>query len=43
MEGLKLMVIEKIQREDSEYRKRKESRWIEIIRSWTPDGLNLNP
>ena len=43
MEDLKLMVIEKIHREDSEYRKRKESRWIEMIRSRTPDGLNLNP
>ena len=43
MEDLKIMVIEKIHREDGEYRKQKESRWIEMIRSRTPDGLNLNP
>ena len=50
MEDLKVMVmsslwifsIEKIHREDSEYRKRKESRWIEMILSLTPDGLNLS-
>ena len=33
MDDLKVMVIEKIHREDNEYRKRKESRWIEMIRS----------
>ena len=43
IDDLKIMTIEKIHREDSEYRKRKESRWIEMIRSLTPDGLNLNP
>ena len=43
IDDLKVMIIEKIHREDSEYRKWKESRWIEMIRSLTPDGLNLNP
>ena len=43
IDDLQVMVMEEIHREDSEYRKRKESRWIEIIRSQTPDGLNLNP
>ena len=42
MDNLKVMVIEKIHREDSEYRKWKESCWIEMIRSLTPEGLNLN-
>ena len=43
IEDLKVMVIEKIHRDYSEYRKRKESHWIEMIRSLTPDGLNLSP
>ena len=33
MDDLQVMVIDKIYREDNEYRKRKESRWIEMIRS----------
>ena len=43
MKDLPIMVIEKIYREDTDYRKWKESHWIETIRSLTPDGLNLNP
>ena len=43
MEDLKVMVIEKIHREDSEYRKRKEIRWNKMIQSLTPHGLNLSP
>ena len=38
---LTIIVIETIHREDAEYRKRKESSWIEMIRSLAPDGLNL--
>ena len=43
MDDLQVMVIEKIHKEDNEYRKQKESCWIEMIRSRTPHGLNLNP
>ena len=43
MDDLKVMVIEKIHRKDSEYRKQKESHWIEMIQSQTPDAVNLNP
>ena len=39
---LTIMVIEKIHREDSNHRKRKESHWIELLRSLTPNGLNVN-
>ena len=38
---LAIMVIEMIHKDDTEYRRRKESHWIETIRSLTPDGLNL--
>ena len=38
---LTIMVIETIHMEDTEYRQRKESYWIEMIRSLAPDGLNL--
>ena len=40
-EDLIIMVIETIQREDAQYRKRKESCWIEMTRSLIPDDLNL--
>ena len=40
---LNVTAIEKIHKEDNEYRKQKESHWIEMIRSLTPDNLNLNP
>ena len=43
MEDLSIMVIEKIYRKDTDHRRRKESHWIEMILSLTPDGLNLNP
>ena len=43
IKDLTIMVIEKIHREDINHRKRRESHWIEMIRSLTPDGLNLNP
>ena len=42
IKDLSIMVIKKIHREDAEYRKRKENHWIEMLRSLTPDGLNLN-
>ena len=42
LKDLLIMVIERIHREDAEYRKVKESHWIEMIGSLTPDGLNLN-
>ena len=38
---LAIMVIERIHREDAEYRSRKEIHWIEMITSLTLDGLNL--
>ena len=40
IKDLAMMVIKTIHREDTEYR-RKESHWIEMIRSLTSDGLNL--
>ena len=40
IDDLSIMVIEKIHREDVEYRRRKESHWITTIRSMRPDGLN---
>ena len=43
MEDSSIMVIEKIYREDTDHRRRKESHWIETIQSLTPDSLNLNP
>ena len=42
MEDLSISVIEKIYREDADYRKRKESHWIQSVRLLTPDGLDLN-
>ena len=42
LKDLLIMVIKKICREDADYQKQKESCWIEMIRSLTPDGLNLN-
>ena len=36
------MVIENIHREHSNYRKKLESHWIQVIQSLTPDGLNLD-
>ena len=36
------MVIEKIHREHTDLKRRKESHWIEIIQSLTLHGLNLN-
>ena len=41
MEDLSIMVTDKIYGEHTDYWRRKESHWIEIIRSLTPDGLNL--
>ena len=41
MNDLTIMVIETIHRQDTEYRKRKERYWIELLRSLAPDGLNL--
>ena len=41
VEDLTIMAIEVIHREDSEYRKLKESRWIEIFRSLTQDDMDL--
>ena len=40
IKDLTIMVIETIHREDAEYT-RKESDWIEMIRSLALDGLNL--
>ena len=40
-EDLTIMVIEAIHREDTQYRKRKESRWIKTIQSLTQHCLNL--
>ena len=40
---LTIMVVEKIHRNDANYRRRKESHWIKALRSLTPDGLNINP
>ena len=36
-----IMVSETIHREDAEYRRRKESHWIEMIGSLVLDGLNI--
>ena len=43
LKDLSIMVIEKIHRDDTTLRKKKESHWIQAIRSLTPHGLNLNP
>ena len=40
LKDLTIMVIEKIHREDVNYRKQKESYWIETIKSLSPNGLN---
>ena len=40
---LTIMVVEKIHKNDANYRRRKESQWIHVLRSLTPDGLNINP
>ena len=39
---LTIMVVEKIYKNDANYRRRKESHWIKILRSLTPHGLNIN-
>ena len=41
IKDLTIVVIEMLHREDMEYRGRKGSHWIEMIRSLPPDGLNL--
>ena len=43
LEDVSIFVIEQIHREDANFRKRKESYWIQILRSLTPEGLNLDP
>ena len=41
IKDLTFVVIEAIHREHTEYRRRKESHWIQMIRSLASDGLNL--
>ena len=41
LDDLTIMIIEKIHRVDALFRKRRESHWIQAVRSLTPDGLNL--
>ena len=43
MEDLQSMIAEKIHRENVVHRRRKESYWINILRSMAPDGMNLDP
>ena len=40
---LTIMAVEKIQRNDVNVRRRKESHWISVLRTLIPDGLNINP
>ena len=43
MDDLRIMVIEKVHREDTTLRRRKESYyWIKTLQSMAPDGMNLN-
>ena len=40
---LTIMAVEKIHRNDVNFRRRKESHWISILHTLIPDGLNINP
>ena len=40
LKDLTIMIIEKIHREDANFRKLKESYWIETIKTLSPNGLN---
>ena len=40
LKDLTIMIIEKIYREDANFRKLKESYWIETIKTLSPNGLN---
>ena len=43
LENLSIFVIEQIHREEANFRKAKESYWIQTLRSLAPEGLNLDP
>ena len=43
LKDLSIMVLEKIHRDNASHRKRKESHWIQAIRSLALDGLKLDP
>ena len=43
LEDLSFFVIEQIHREEANFRKAKESHWIQTLRSLVPGGLNLDP
>ena len=43
LEDLSIVVIEQIHREEANFRKAKESHWIQTLRSLVPGGLNLDP
>ena len=43
LEDLSIYVIEKIHREEANFRKAKESHWIQTLRTLAPEGLNLEP
>ena len=40
---LTIMVVEKIHKNDANYRRRKESNWIKALCLLTSNGLNINP
>ena len=43
LEDLSIFVIKQIHREEANFRKAKESYWIQMLRSLAPEGLNLDP
>ena len=43
LEDLSIFVIEQIHQEEANFRKGKESYWIQTLRSLAPEGVNLDP
>ena len=41
MDDLRVLVVDQLHRYDAVLRKSRESRWIRVLRTETPNGMNL--